>query len=160
MTKCLTHAMIGPASKCWPSSPLRRSYTAHRSPQKHIAPDIYTRARTRRKQCISTIPSLSTDRLPRFGSSSSNPTAKRHGTELEPGRKITTRSTSGPTAWEGTYLLEPSGEATRFTLDLRQEATGLGQLLAPLTDGLFRRQWMSDLALLKQVVEARRPAGG
>ena len=81
-------------------------------------------------------------------------------TELEPGRKITTRSTSGPTAWEGTYLLEPSGEATRFTLDLRQEATGLGRLLAPLTDGLFRRQWMSDLALLKQVVEARRPAGG
>ena len=76
-------------------------------------------------------------------------------TEFEQQRKVTTRSTGGPTTWKGTYLLEPVGTATRFTVDIHEELPGVARLLAPLFDRVTRKQWLSDLALLKQVVESQ-----
>jgi hypothetical protein len=81
-------------------------------------------------------------------------------TGFEPGRRVTTTSTGGgPVAWEATYLLEPIENGTRFTLDYRQEATGLWRFLLLGAPIVMRRQAKSDLLRLKTAVEALRPVG-
>ncbi len=81
-------------------------------------------------------------------------------TGFEPGRRVTTTSTGGgPVAWEATYLLEPVENGTRFTLDYRQEATGVWRLFLLGAPIVMRRQAKSDLVRLKRAVEALRPAG-
>jgi carbon monoxide dehydrogenase subunit G len=75
-------------------------------------------------------------------------------TQFESGRSVTTRGVGGPVAWEATYLLEPIEDATRFTLDYRQEATGLWRLLLVGAPIVMRQQAKADLANLKRLVEA------
>jgi hypothetical protein len=79
-------------------------------------------------------------------------------TGFEPGRRvITTIMGGGPVAWEATYLLEPVENGTRFTLDYRQEATGLWRLLLLGAPIVMRRLAKSDLVRPKRAVEALRP---
>jgi carbon monoxide dehydrogenase subunit G len=79
-------------------------------------------------------------------------------TGFEPGRRvITTSMGGGPVAWEATYLLEPVENGTRFTLDYRQEATGLWRLLLLGAPIVMRRLAKSDLVRPKRAVEALRP---
>lgn len=80
-------------------------------------------------------------------------------TRFEPGRCVTTAGRGGPVAWEATYSLEPVENGTRFTLDYRQEATGLWRLLLLGAPVVMRRQARSDLARLKGAVEALGPPG-
>jgi len=80
-------------------------------------------------------------------------------TRFEPERRVTTTSTGGQVDWEATYTLEPAESGTRFTLDYRQEATGLWRLLLLGAPAVMRKQARSDLVRLKAAVEALGPAG-
>ncbi len=78
-------------------------------------------------------------------------------TEHEPPRKQCVRVTSGPIPAVGCYLLEPAdgGGGTRFTQTLEAEAGGFFRLAEPLVARAYGRQLQSDMATLKDLLEAR-----
>ena len=76
-------------------------------------------------------------------------------TEYEPLRRIGFRSTSGPIPLEGSYLYEPDGEGTKVTFTLQGEAGGFFRLAEPIVARLTQRQWETNLANLKDLLEQR-----
>jgi hypothetical protein len=65
----------------------------------------------------------------------------------------------GPFAMETTYTWQDAqGGATRMTLRNRGEPSGFSGMAAPLLAGAMRRANTKDLARLKSILEADRPA--
>ncbi len=76
-------------------------------------------------------------------------------TEFEPQRRFAARSTSGPipTRWE--YTFEPSGGGTRVNATAEFDPSGLFKLAEPIVANMAKRQLATDLANLKDILEAQ-----
>ena len=76
-------------------------------------------------------------------------------TENDPPHKQCVRITSGPLPGSGCYLYEPSdGGSTRFTQIFETEVGGFFKLAEPLVARVVRRQMETDMATLKDLLEA------
>jgi uncharacterized protein YndB with AHSA1/START domain len=75
-------------------------------------------------------------------------------TELEPMRRSSVRTTSGPVPMTGTYLLEPADGGTRFTLSAELEAHGLFKVAEPVFARMVNREGASSCEMLKDVLES------
>jgi uncharacterized protein YndB with AHSA1/START domain len=76
-------------------------------------------------------------------------------TEFEPLRTVGFKSTSGPIPLEGRYVFEPDGEGTKVTFTLQGEAGGFFKLAEPIVARSTQRQWETNLANLKDLLEQR-----
>ena len=77
-------------------------------------------------------------------------------TAQEPPRRQSARSIGGPFLQEYTYILEEAaGGGTRLTLVAEGEPGGFFRLVGPLLEVAGRRQFKTDLANLKDLLEAR-----
>ena len=74
---------------------------------------------------------------------------------LEPDRHVGMHALRSPFPMDVDYFLEPlnGGQATRATIRIRGEATGMYGLPGPLIGPMVRRSVTSDLKRLKQIVE-------
>jgi uncharacterized membrane protein len=81
--------------------------------------------------------------------------------ENEPPRRQRVRVTSGPIPASGCYDFEPAdgGGSTRFTYTLDAEVGGFFKLAEPLVGRAARRQTETDMATLKDLLEAGAPEG-
>jgi uncharacterized membrane protein len=75
-------------------------------------------------------------------------------TEFEPNRKLTMQSTSGPFPFRGSVTLEGNGGSTRVGGSFEAEPGGFFKLAEPLLVRIGKRQFESDLANLKDLMEA------
>jgi carbon monoxide dehydrogenase subunit G len=75
-------------------------------------------------------------------------------TEYEPNRKITQKSTSGSVPFEVQLMCEPVEGGTRLIVIAEAQPRGLFKLVGPLLVRLRKRQFASDLANLKAMIEA------
>ena len=75
-------------------------------------------------------------------------------TEYEPGRKIAFKSIRGSFPVSGVYSFAPTGEGTAVTFTLQGEPGGFFKLAEPLLGRMLQRQWDTNLANLKDVLEA------
>jgi uncharacterized protein YndB with AHSA1/START domain len=81
--------------------------------------------------------------------------------ENEPPHKQCVRITSGPIPGVGCYLFEPTddGGSTRFTQRFEAEVGGFFRLADPLAGRAIRRQQETDMATLKDMLEAVEAKG-
>ena len=79
-------------------------------------------------------------------------------TEYEPLRLVAFKSTSGPIPLEGRYAFEPAGGGTKVTFTLQGEAGGFFKLAEPIVARSTQRQWDTNLANLKDLLEQRDTA--
>ena len=81
--------------------------------------------------------------------------------ESEPPRRQCVRVTSGPIPASGCYVFEPAAGSgsTRFTQTLEAEVGGFFRLAEPLVGRAIRRQTETDMATLKDLLEAGMPEG-
>jgi uncharacterized membrane protein len=75
-------------------------------------------------------------------------------TEYEPNRKITQKSTAGPVPFEVQLMYEPAEGGTRVIVIAEARPGGLFKLVEPLLMRLRKRQFASDLANVKAMIEA------
>lgn len=75
-------------------------------------------------------------------------------TEFEPNRRVTMRSTSGPFPFHGSLTLEPVEGGTRVNATFGLEPGGFFKLAEPIVTRMAKRQFESDLANLKDLMEA------
>ena len=75
-------------------------------------------------------------------------------TEYESNRKITQKSTSGPVPFEVQFRYEPVEGGTRVLIIAEARPTGLFKLAGPLLMRLRKRQFATDLANVKAMIEA------
>jgi uncharacterized membrane protein len=75
-------------------------------------------------------------------------------TEFEPNRKLTMQSTSGPFPFRGSVTLEGIGGSTRVSGSFEAEPGGFFKLAEPILVRVGKRQFESDLANLKDLMEA------
>jgi uncharacterized membrane protein len=73
--------------------------------------------------------------------------------EYEPGRLARWEFVSGPIRGFGSYICEPDGDSTRFTLEANGKPTGPLRLVGPLLGIIVRRQIQADVLLLKSILE-------
>ena len=80
--------------------------------------------------------------------------------ESEPPLRQCVRVTSGPIPASGCFVFEPAdGGSTRFTYTLEAEVGGFFKLAEPLVGRAARRQTETDMATLKDLLEAGMPEG-
>jgi len=83
--------------------------------------------------------------------------------EYEPGRRIAHPTVQGPIPLRTACLCEPAGDACRATVvgEVDPIPGGVfGRLAAPVVTGVIRRGFKTDLAKLKNILEAgARPTG-
>ena len=79
-------------------------------------------------------------------------------TEFEPLRTVGFKSTSGPIPLEGRYAFEPDGAGTKVTFILQGEAGGFFKLAEPIVARSTQRQWETNLANLKDLLEQQAPS--
>ncbi len=75
-------------------------------------------------------------------------------TEFEPGRKIAFKSIRGSFPVSGVYSFAPDGDGTVVTFALQGEPAGFFKLAEPLLARMLQRQWDTNLANLKDILEA------
>jgi uncharacterized membrane protein len=78
-------------------------------------------------------------------------------TEYEPGRRIAHRSVAGPMQIRTACIAESAGTGCRATVlyePLRLPGGLLGRMTSPLTARIVRRNFRTDLARLKDILEA------
>jgi uncharacterized membrane protein len=75
-------------------------------------------------------------------------------TEFEPNRKLTMQSTSGPFPFRGSLTLEGTAGRTQVSGTFEAEPGGFFKLAEPLLVRIGKRQFESDLANLKDLMEA------
>ena len=76
-------------------------------------------------------------------------------TEFEPLRTVGFKSTSGPIPLEGRYAFEPDGAGTKVTFTMQGEVGGFFKLAEPIVTRSTQRQWETNLANLKDLLEQR-----
>jgi carbon monoxide dehydrogenase subunit G len=77
-------------------------------------------------------------------------------TELEPARRFSLRTRSGPIPFQVRHTLEPTegGDATRLRVELEGDPGGLFKLAESLVMRNVQRELEGDFARLKELVEA------
>jgi carbon monoxide dehydrogenase subunit G len=80
-------------------------------------------------------------------------------TEYEPTTKSAIRSTSGPIPFSGGYRLEPAGGGTSFTVSGELDAHGVFKLAEPVFARMAGRELETNLAHLKDLLEASSTTG-
>ena len=75
-------------------------------------------------------------------------------TDWQSDRKIAFQSTGGPIPMQGSYAFELAGDGTRVTFLLTGEPDGFFKLAEPVLMKILQRQWQTNLANLKDVLEA------
>jgi len=75
-------------------------------------------------------------------------------TEYSAGEKMAFESTSGPMPVSGSYTLAPVGGGTEVTFALVGEPDGIFSLAEPVVKHMTLRQWKTNLANLKELLEA------
>ncbi len=75
-------------------------------------------------------------------------------TEYEPNRKFGFKSTSGPVPNEAEWTFESVTGGTKITVSIEAEPGGFFKIAVPLLRRMFRRQWQTNLANLKDLLEA------
>ena len=76
-------------------------------------------------------------------------------TDWQADRKIAFQSTGGPIPMQGSYTFEPSVGGTQVTFLLTGEPGGFFKLAEPVLMQILQRQWQTNLANLKDVLEAQ-----
>jgi uncharacterized membrane protein len=76
-------------------------------------------------------------------------------TDWQRDQKIAFKSTGGPIPMQGSYAFEATGDGTRVTFLLTGEPGGFFKLAEPVLMRLLQRQWDTNLANLKDVLEAQ-----
>ena len=76
-------------------------------------------------------------------------------TDWQADRKIVFQSTGGPIPMQGSYAFEPNADGTRVTFLLTGEPGGFFKLAEPVLMQILQRQWQTNLANLKDVLEAQ-----
>ena len=76
-------------------------------------------------------------------------------TDQQADRKIGFQSTGGPIPMQGSYAFEQSGTGTQVTFLLTGEPGGFFKLAEPVLMQILQRQWQTNLANLKDVLEAQ-----
>ena len=76
-------------------------------------------------------------------------------TEYEINKRNCIRTVSGPIPATGCRIVEPVEGGTRFTQITKGEVGGFFKLAEPLVVRAARRQYETDLATLKDILEAR-----
>lgn len=76
-------------------------------------------------------------------------------TEFEPNERVAMRSTSGPVPVRGTLTVESVDGGTRVNTTFELEPGGFFKLADPIVTRMAKRQFESDLANLKDLMEAR-----
>ena len=76
-------------------------------------------------------------------------------TEWQPDQKIAFQSTGGPIPMQGSYAFEAAGDGTRVAFLLTGEPGGFFKLAEPVLMQILQRQWQTNLANLKDVLEAQ-----
>lgn len=79
-------------------------------------------------------------------------------TEFEPLRTVGFKSTSGPIPLEGRYAFEPEGTGTKVIFVMQGEAGGFFKLAEPVVARSTQRQWETNLANLKDLLEQQAPS--
>jgi hypothetical protein len=77
------------------------------------------------------------------------------GSRIGPDQKVAFQSTGGPIPMQGSYAFEPSGDGTQVTFLLTGEPGGFFKLAEPVLMQILQRQWQTNLANLKDVLEAQ-----
>lgn len=75
-------------------------------------------------------------------------------TEFEPNRRVTMETTTGPFPIRGSLTVEPVEGGTRLDTTFEVEPGGFFKLADPLVTRMAKRQFESDLANLKDLMEA------
>ena len=75
--------------------------------------------------------------------------------DWQPDRKISFQSTGGPIPMQGSYGFEPVGDGTQVTFLLTGDPGGFFKLAEPVLMRMLQRQWQTNLANLKDVLEAQ-----
>jgi uncharacterized protein YndB with AHSA1/START domain len=78
-------------------------------------------------------------------------------TEFEPDQKIAFKSIRGSFPINGVYTFAPAGDATDVTFYLEGEPGGFFKLAQPLLARMLQRQWDTNLANIKDVMETAAP---
>ena len=76
-------------------------------------------------------------------------------TDWQPDRKLAFQSTGGPIPMQGSYAFAPNGAGVQVTFLLTGEPGGFFKLAEPVLMRLLQRQWDTNLANLKDVLEAQ-----
>ena len=76
-------------------------------------------------------------------------------TDRQLDQKIAFQSTGGPIPMQGSYAFEPATGGTRVTFLLTGEPGGFFKLAEPVLMQILQRQWQTNLANLKDVLEAQ-----
>jgi hypothetical protein len=74
-------------------------------------------------------------------------------TEFEPGKRITTKSISGPFHIQYAYNLEEGNGGTQFTIDMEMKPEGFFTLAEPIVGANLKKDLEMNLASLKKVLE-------
>jgi len=74
--------------------------------------------------------------------------------QYEPHRLFGFKSYSGQVQFEGTETFESVEGGTRFTFAARGETGGLFKLAEPIVNRMINRQWETNVANLKELLEA------
>ena len=74
-------------------------------------------------------------------------------TDYEEDRVLGFKSISGPIPVTGSYSFEPDGEGTKVTFTLQGEPGGFFKLAEPIVARSTQRQWETNLANLKDLLE-------
>jgi hypothetical protein len=75
-------------------------------------------------------------------------------TALDPGKRMTFRTFSGPIRWDGEYRLTPAGAGTQVSQEGRLQFSGLWRLVEPIVGAEISRGEVKELERLKAAVEA------
>jgi hypothetical protein len=76
-------------------------------------------------------------------------------TEYEPNRKFGFKTTSGPIPIEGAYTYETVADGSKITMFLEGEPGGFFKLAEPIVARTVQRQWETNFANLKDVLETQ-----
>lgn len=76
-------------------------------------------------------------------------------TEYEPNKKWSLRPTSGPVSGDIEFHFEPAAGGTKFSVDLDADAGGFFKLGEPLVNRMLQRQYETNGATLKDILEAQ-----
>ena len=74
-------------------------------------------------------------------------------TEYTENSSIGYKTISGPSTFTGKYIFEPVDGGTKVSLTMKGETGGLFKLAEPIVARMFRRQWDTNLANLKDLLE-------
>lgn len=74
-------------------------------------------------------------------------------TEYEPNRRMAQKLDMGPAVMAMSWLVEPVGDGTKFTMISEGEMGGLAKLAGPLMDRTMKKQMEGNLARLKALLE-------